>query len=344
MLVTVGIIALNEEENISELFDNLNAQTYPKSKIEVVLVDSGSVDNTKKIMLEFQEEYSSVFNSIKVLDNEGRIQASGWNTVIKNAEGDVIIRVDAHAILTSNFIENNVKCIGSGEFVCGGTKINVVKGSSFESQIILEAENSMFGASVAPYRNETEKKYVSTVPHACYRKEVFEKVGLFDERLLRTEDNDMHYRIRKAGYNICFSNDIISYYQSRPTTEKAIKQKFANGEWIGITSIAKNAKMFSLYHFIPALFVLAILISGIMSVAASFIDIFAIQILLELPIIILWASYFVLLLIILLTTWKKKKDGWLAFCSTVLILLFHLAYGAGTIYGILTAKKRIKND
>lgn len=337
MKVTVGIIALNEEQNIGELMDDMLNQTYAKDDIEIVFVDSGSSDNTKQMMQDFAQEHMSEFWNIKVLDNPKGNQPSGWNVVIDNADGEIIIRLDAHTIVPKDFVEENVKCIQSGEDVCGGRRKNIIRDTS-RSKILLDlAENSMFGSGVASYRRETKKEYVKSVAHACYKKEVFDKVGHFDERLPRAEDNDMHYRIRQSGYKICMSGEIYSEYLTRPSLKGMLKQKYGNGKWIGVASVLKTPKMFSLYHFIPMIFVLGLILSTVLLI----------------PAIIMWNSLWWLalpffvgvgayVLLDLLLSVKASIDGKQLLGLLVLPWLFpmlHIAYGWGTIVGLVTARK-----
>lgn len=336
MIVTVGIIALNEENNITKLFDSILEQSFPKNQTEIVMADSGSKDNTKKLMQDFAKNYSNHYLSIKVIDNPKTIQPSGWNEVIKNSKGDVIIRVDAHAILTRDFIENNVKCIESGEEVCGGHRINIIDGDSKNKLVLLAAENSMFGSGIASYRRNSEKKYVNTVAHACYKKEIFEEVGFFDERLLRSEDNDMHYRIRSAGHRICMDNQIVSYYQTRPTLKGLVKQKYKNGKWIGITSIIKTPKMFSLYHFVPMLFVIVAFISSVLAIVS--IPLWATAWWLIIP-FIAGISLYGLIDLFLAIFGAKEYNVLSRFLQLCIIFpLLHFAYGIGTIIGVLEGK------
>ena len=106
-----------------------------------------------------------------------------------------------------------------------------------------------FGSSIATYRRSHHKTYVKSVFHGAYRREVFEKAGLFNENLGRTEDNEMHYRILKAGYKICYNPKIISYQHTRNTWRGMIKQNYGNGYWIGLT-VGICPRCFSIYHFV----------------------------------------------------------------------------------------------
>ncbi|MDE6275157.1 MAG: glycosyltransferase family 2 protein [Clostridia bacterium] len=330
-LVSLCVIALNEEQNIGRLFDNILAQDYDHSKIEVVLVDSGSTDSTKIMMQEFAEKTDGYYG-IKVLDNVGKIQPSGWNVAIKNSVGELIIRVDAHAIIPDNFVRENVECIASGESVCGGRRINIIEGENFGKKVLLMAENSMFGSGVATYRSSDKKQYVKTVAHACYKREVFDNVGLFNEKLLRSEDNELHYRIRKHGYNICMSDRISSEYQTRATLKGMLKQKWGNGKWIGITSMRLTPKIFSLYHFVPLLFVMAAILCAVLF-GISFVPV--IPWWLCLPFVAGVGLYFIIDVLLTLKSCKDYKEWRAVFVLPFIFPLLHFAYGLGTLQGVL---------
>lgn len=331
--VSLCVIALNEQENIGELFSNIEKQTYDHALTEIVLVDSGSTDDTKRMMFDFKESHHD-FANVQVLDNPGKIQASGWNVAIRNANGELIIRVDAHALIPQYFVEENVRCIESGEDVCGGRRVNVIKGETTMRKILLMAENSMFGSGVATYRNSDKKQYVKTVAHACYKREVFEKVGLFNETLLRSEDNEMHYRIRQNGYKICMSDRIYSEYQTRASLKGMLKQKWGNGKWIGITAVRKTPAIFSLYHFVPCVFALAAFACLVMF-AVSFLP--SVPWWLCLPFVCGVGLYFCLDLLLTVKSCKEYKEWTGLMVLPFLFPLLHFAYGFGTAWGIMRA-------
>lgn len=330
MMVSLCIIALNEEKNLTALLENVKRQDYDHRLIEVVMADSGSSDSTKQIMQDFKNEDNG-FRAVKVLDNPGRIQASGWNTVIRASEGDLVIRIDAHALIPVDFVSANVDCIASGEYVCGGRRENITDGDEWGKKVLLMAETSMFGSGVAKYRNSDRKQYVKTVAHACYRKDVFKTVGIFNEKLLRSEDNELHYRIRKAGYNICMSDKIYSKYQTRATLNGMVKQKYGNGKWVGITTKI-SPKIFSVYHYIPALFVLIALACFALFVAACF---ESVSDWFGLPFVVGVAMYFALDIVISLKSCVDYGDAKGMLALPILFPLLHFAYGIGTLVGFI---------
>lgn len=329
LTVTFGVIAYNEHDYISDLLNALLNQSYVKDKIEVILVDGGSTDDTKQIMKEFADKYSSFFISVKVLDNPKRVQPSGWNVVIKNATSDVILRIDAHARLPQDYVETCLTCLNSGEYVCGGPRENIIDEKTAWKQMLLEAERSMFGSGIALYRNMViEKKYVKSVFHGAYRREVFDRVGLFNEDLIRTEDNEMHYRIRGAGYRICYDPAIHSYYQTRNSFDGMIKQKYQNGLWIGKT-LHVCPGCISLFHMVPCLFVFAIIVTTVLIVSG-----------ISWPAIALWAAYLITNLgMSFMVVVSKLKEGQSVTIVDIALpfvfLALHAVYGIGTVVGFI---------
>ena len=208
MIVSLCVVAYNEEKVLNKLLEDIKSQDYDHTKMEIVLIDSMSTDSTKEIMNDFQQQEKD-FKKIQVLDNPGKKQAAGWNVAINNFSGDVMIRVDAHASIPREFVRKNVEILETGEMVSGGPRPNIIDESTPWKETLLLAEQSMFGSSMASYRRSQKKQYVKSLFHGAYRREVLEKVGGFDEQLGRTEDNEFHYRIRKAGYKICYSPGII---------------------------------------------------------------------------------------------------------------------------------------
>lgn len=323
--VTFGVIAYNEHQYLPDVFEDLLNQTYPKDKIEVILVDGESTDDTVQIMEEFKKKYESEFAQIKILNNPKRVQPAGWNVVINNSSADVLLRIDAHARLAKDFVENNMRCINAGEYVCGGPRENIIDEDTAWKRTLLDAEQSMFGAGIASYRNDTtERKYVSSVFHGAYRREVMEKVGLFNEELIRTEDNEYHYRVREAGYQICYDPSIKSYYQTRNTLRGMLRQKYLNGLWIGKT-LFRCPGCISIFHLVPFAFVIAIITTALMAVFGF-----------SWPAVAMWIAYLLANLVMTFTAiiGSKRKNIYMLLLPIIFILL-HIGYGVGTMIGII---------
>lgn len=322
MLVSLCVIAFNEEAFLDKLFDEINSQTYSHSNVEVVLVNNGSYDKTEEIMQRFAD--SSDFYDVKIINIERNNQAAGWNTALLNATGEIIIKVDAHAKIPEDFVQMSVKGIESGEAVCGGGRPTLPVQDKPWDNTLLAAEECMFGGSFAKYRNiQQSKQYINSIYHGAYRAEVFAEVGGFNEALGRTEDNEFHHRLTEAGYKICCMPDIISYQYIRASLPKMINQKYSNGYWIGLT-LKKYPKCLSLFHFVPMAFVMALLICTLFAVFGF-----------KWFLLALLAMYLLFDLYITSNALKsEKRCGYFALLPFIFPAL-HIVYGIGTIVGIL---------
>lgn len=323
MLVSLCVIAFNEEKVLNGLFRNISAQTYPHENIEVVLVDSNSTDTTRSMMEDFQNTKYN-FKDVKIVTNNKHNQASAWNCALSVATGDVIIRIDAHAQIPRDFIRRCVDNLDEGEDIVGGGRPNIVDNETPWKLTLLAAEESLFGSSIAEYRRPTEKKeYHDSLFHAAYRREVFEKVGGFNESLGRTEDNELHYRIREAGYKMCSCPDIISFQHTRSSLKRMIKQKYGNGYWIGLTTGVCRGCL-SYFHFVPFLFLMML---TLFSVAAILGYIY--------PLLFLCLAYAMFDFTNTVGCFMTKKIKPQFVILPLLFPILHIAYGVGTLVGLI---------
>ncbi len=322
MTVSLCVVAYNEELFLPNLLRDLQSQTYPQHLTEIVLIDGASTDNTKQIMQDFAASATS-FYSVQVLDNPKRVQAAGWNIAIENAKSDVIIRIDAHTHIPVDFVKKNMDLQERGEYVTGGVRPCLIDSPTPWKKTLLEVENSLFGSSVSKGRKNTKSGYVKSMFHAAYRKEVFEKVGGFNPALLRTEDNEMHYRIRKAGYRLYCDPTIISYQYARSNFKKMIKQKYGNGYWVGLT-VGVCPGCISLFHMVPFAFVLGIAFTTLLA-CFSFWYLAA----------LMWGAYALFAVTGMLAVILNKKATRWVFLMPFLFLVLHISYGVGTLVGVL---------
>ena len=324
MKISFIVVAYNAAGSLGALLEDLLAQTIPHEQIEALLVDSASSDATRAIMLDFAK--AAPFE-VKVLDNPKRWLASGINVALGAATGDAIIRLDAHARIPKDFLENNLRALARGEDIVGGCVLGGAPSGAWES-VLRTVDTSRFCGGAAPFRNGGEARYVDTLAYALYRREVYDKVGLYDERLRRTEDNDMHYRMRKAGYRFYFSPDIVSYHAARATMRGQLRQKWGNGYWIGRT-MRIQPRCFAPRHLIPALFVLALL-AGLLLLPIS-----------AWPLLLLLSAYLACDLVFAVRGALSQETGRLLALLTLPFLFpaVHVVYGVGTLAGLLSGKE-----
>ena len=193
--------------------------------------------------------------------------------------------------------------------------------------MLLSTENALFGSSINSSRRSESKTYIKTMFHASYRREVFDKVGLFNEKLIRTEDNEMHYRIRQAGFKLLYDPEIVSYQYARSSLKRMIKQKFGNGYWIGLT-VKVCPGCLSLYHFIPFVFVLAIIATSV--IAASGFPWLS---------LLMWALYWLFAFVSMVIAMINDGFSFAMLLMPFIFLILHVSYGIGTIAGLLDFKR-----
>ncbi len=318
------IVAYNAANCIGDLLDDLLSQTIAPERIEALLVDSASADGTRALMLDFAK--TAPF-AVKVLDNPKRWLASGINVALSQATGDAIIRLDAHARIPADFLQKNIAALERGEDIVGGSVLGGTPKGAWES-VLRTVDTSRFCGGAAPFRNGGEARYVDTLAYALYRRAVYDKVGRYDERLRRTEDNDMHYRMHQAGYRFFFSPEIVSYHAARSTLRGQLKQKWGNGYWIGRT-MRIQPRCFAPRHLVPAAFVLALLFGALLAPLCAW------------PLALLLIAYGLCDLLFAVRGAHAQAEGRLLALLTLPFLFpaVHIVYGAGTIAGLLSGKE-----
>ena len=323
MTVSFCVIAYNEGEALPDLLGDLAAQDYPKEQIEVIFVDGGSTDGTRAVMEKFEKEHKDSYRRIVVADNRKKKLASGWNVALKHVRGDVILKVDAHARIPEDFVRRNVELQEEGEYITGGPRPCLPAKDTPWQRTLLLAEESMFGSGIADFRRQSGRKYVKSMFHAAYRREVFEKAGEFNEDLGRTEDNEMHYRMRKLGYRFCYDPSIHSWQYIRSSLGKMMKQKAGNGYWVVLTAKV-CPRCLSVYHFVPLAFVSSIIGTTVLARFGK-----------KLPAGLLWSAYGLGAGIMSAAAVYKKKKHITQLALPFLFLLLHVSYGAGSLAGVM---------
>lgn len=322
--ISIVMPLYNEEKYIKNCIESLMQQDYPRNKMEWLFVDGGSQDSTKAILEEYQNKYPFL---IKVLDNPHKTVPYAMNIGIKASKGEFIIRLDAHAEYAKDYFSNCVYYLQNTDADNVG---GVIETKSFGrvGEAIASVVSSKFGVGNSQFRTNGSDGYVDTVPFGAFRREVFEKYGLYDERLTRNQDNEMNYRIRANGGKIYLSNNIKLAYYSRDTIKGILKMAFQNGKWNVITMRLCPGSM-GIRHFVPLVFLLSLILMPILS---FLIPIFRWAFLVE---IILYMTLNVL------SSLQSQSDRYKNHFLLKLIIfpLFHVCYGAGSLVGIFTLFK-----
>ena len=331
-LISIALVAYNEESDIEKIFSDLVEQSFRHDLIEILLVDSRSTDTTKKKMLSFagrNSDPSFGFRRIEVLDNPKRVTPAACNVALRAYEGDAFIRIDAHARIPSDFIESIVGVLDEGFYACGGPRPTAISDPTPWRNTLHVAEESAFGSSIADYRRAGARRFVSSIFHGAYRREIFERVGLYNEALVRTEDNDMSYRIREAGFEIVSDPSIRSVQYMRSSLFRMLKQKFGNGYWIGRT-LYVQPRCVRPYHLVPFAFVCGVIAMLALGVLVSWV-----------PFLACAVAYLLLCagLSVRAATQTPAEERNITMVALPLVFaLIHLSYGVGTAAGIVRGK------
>jgi glycosyltransferase involved in cell wall biosynthesis len=250
---------LNEEKYIAQFLDSLLKQDYPKDELEILLVDGMSTDRTREIVA----GYTAKYPFIRVIDNPDKIVPYAMNRGIEAAKGDVIMRLDAHASYQPDYFSVLVKGLRRLNADNVGTVCKTdVLNKTPKTLAIREVLGNKFGVGNSTFRTGIDREQeVETVPFGCWRKEVFERYGKYDVRLVRNQDIELNKRIIRGGGKIYILPDTYCTYLARETWHALAKNNYGNGKW-NILTVYYTKTFSSLYlrHFIPLLFLLSLIV------------------------------------------------------------------------------------
>jgi len=330
MKVSIIIPCRNEERYIGRCLDSIIIQDYlhlrqgfgvqAKENLEVLVVDGNSQDKTREIVGSFAKKYQF----IRLLDNLNKFTSFGLNIGIKEAKGKIIVRMDAHAGYKKDYISKCVKYLEEYKADNVGGIICTLPGDdTVAAKSIAISLSSFFGAGGSYFRLGSKKlREVDTVFGGCFKKEIFDKIGLFDERLVRSQDIELNRRLKKYGGKIILVPEIIADYYPQSTLKKFLKHNFNDGIWMTYP-LKFGIKIFSLRHLIPLALVSGLIFLLALSLFSKvFFYLFLSSFLFYFFSIILFSLKFI------------RKDIRFLFFLPAAFFCRHFGYGAGSIFGL----------
>jgi succinoglycan biosynthesis protein ExoA len=330
-LVSVLVVVRNGCADIIGVLDSIRQQDY--RPLEVLIVDGMSDDGTRALV-ERQISSDPDF-SIRLLDNPGRIQATGWNVGIRAAGGNYVLRIDAvHCRLQPNYIHcclEKLLELQHGDpsvAATGGRRLSVDRAETAWSKAIAAAQSCRFGVGSAAYRLDAEAGFKDTLGIPLYDRNILLRVGLFDESLGRSEDNYLHAQLRWQGFKLYFIPDVVAIYHPRTTLSGLASQMFHNGWWVSATILRKRSFPFGTRHLIPFVFYLALTVLAGFGLSGFF----AAKIFLGMLVGIYLAGS-------LVAAFQGSPSGrfWRV---AVIFWLMHFCYAAGTAAGLFAGRSR----
>jgi succinoglycan biosynthesis protein ExoA len=248
--VTVIVPCRNEARHIQPFLDSLLRQDLDGIDWEVIIADGISDDGTREILC----NYAAGRPRIRIIDNPGRIVSTGLNTAIHEATGDIILRMDAHSEYRCDYIRQCVKTLRiTGADNVGGAPR--VKPGGLWMTALAVAYHSPFAVGGARSHDPEYEGPVDSVFYGCWRKPRLLRLGLFDESLVRNQDDELNLRLVRSGGHIWQSRSIVSWYQPRRSIGALWRQQFQYGFWKPLV-IRKHGQPGSWRHLVPVSFVL----------------------------------------------------------------------------------------
>jgi len=239
----------NEQPFIEACLQSLFAQDLPAGSFEILVADGLSTDGTRAIGARLAAAHAC----LRVLDNPGRIVPTGLNTAIRAARGPIIVRIDAHTQYAPDYVRQCLAVLHeTGADNVGGPW--VAHGTGYVGRAVAAAFQSSFAVGGARGHNPHYTGPVDTVYLGCWRREVFERIGYFDEELVRNQDDEFNLRLQRAGGRIWQSPRIQSWYQPRTSLRALWRQYMQYGYW-KVAVVQKHGRPAALRHVVPAVFV-----------------------------------------------------------------------------------------
>lgn len=325
-MLTVICPIYNEEQYIVECMESILRQNYPKDELEVIFVDGMSTDGTRTLVA----DYAAKYPFIHLLDNPKRIVPTALNTAIRVAKGDLVARIDAHAKYPDNYLSVLARKLQTLEADnVGGVCRTLPAKETPLCQAIAAALSSPFGMGNSYFRiGADHDRQVDTVPFGFFRRSLFDRIGMFDEELIRNQDDEFNGRIIREGGKIFLVPEVVIDYFARDTIGKVSRMFYQYGLFKPLVN-SKLGNPATVRQFFPLAFVLALIVGAGLCFVHRFFR---------------WLYIAMLGLYLLLALWfgKKLAKNWrVLLWMPIVFFVVHISYGWGYLRGLckLVAKR-----
>jgi GT2 family glycosyltransferase len=320
-LLSAVVPCRDERDHIGRCLDSILATDYPAERLEVLVADGRSGDGTREIV----ERYAARHSAIRLVDNPERIVPTGLNRAIRAARGEIIVRLDAHVVYPPTYLTTLVQALlAHGADNVGGVIVMVPADESPLARAIAAALSIRFGVGNSYFRIGTRKpRWVDTVPFGCFRRDVFERVGLFDEDLARNQDDEFNCRLIRSGGRVLLVPDATASYVTRRSLRQLWRMYYQYGYFKPLVA-RKIGTVMTARQLAPGLFLAAL---GIAAPLAAWLNparlVFG----------VLAAGYLVADLAVAAVI--ARRSGWrVGLAATAVFPVLHCAYGLGYLVGV----------
>jgi glycosyltransferase involved in cell wall biosynthesis len=321
--VTIVVPCRNEEKHIERCLESILANDYPKDRMEILVLDGMSEDRTREIVAAYSERYPMV----RLVDNPKKHIPVAMNIGIREARGERILKMDAHSTYQPEYILRCVHYQGLyGAENAGGVWKMVPGADTATARAIVLGLGHRFGSGNARVKIGVDRPtWSDTAAFGCFKKDLFERIGMYDEKLLSSSDLDLNQRIQAAGGGILVVPDVVINYAADPSLRAFRKHVFADGVWVSYV-MKFGKKVWSWRHWVPAVYVLSLVVAfALGAVDRGF----------------LWlglsvaGTYMAASLVVSLQIAIRERDLRYAFLLPIVFAVRHFVHGIGTLFGLL---------
>jgi len=306
----------NEAGYIDGSLGALLNQSYAAEKMEILIVDGMSTDGTRETIQREAEKRTN----LRLIDNPQQIVPTAMNRAIREAQGEIVVRVDGHCVIVPDYVRQCVQKLQTSGADGVGGPIETI-GETTVAQAIALAMSSWFGMGGSAFRTIKDRAlWVETVAFPAYKMETIRQIGLYDEELVRNQDDEYNYRLLKQGGRILLTPDIRSRYFSRGSLRKVWRQFYQYGYW-KVRVLQKHPRQMRWRQFVPFIFVLSLIVTALLPIG--------------------WALFMAILLVYgllnLLASISIARQNDLRYLPYLLTAhpTMHVAYGLGFLVGLV---------
>jgi glycosyltransferase involved in cell wall biosynthesis len=321
--VTVVVPCRNEEKHIGRCLESILENDYPKERVEILVLDGMSEDRTREIVA----GYSARYPMIRVVDNLKKNIPAAMNVGITAARGDRILKMDAHSTYQREYISRCVRYQDQyGAENSGGVAKIVPGADTLTARAIVLGLASRFGSGNANVKvGVSQPTWSDSTAFGCFKKDLFDRIGMYDEKLLSSSDLDVNQRIQAAGGRILVMPDIVVNYAADGNLQALRQHVFADGVWVSyVMKFGKQA--WSWRHWVPAVFVLGLF--GALTLGAA-------------SRVLLWIGlgiagvYAAASLGVSVQIAVREREAGYAFLLPLVFAVRHFVFGVGTLFGLV---------
>jgi glycosyltransferase involved in cell wall biosynthesis len=321
-LISVIVPCRNEEQFIRKCLDSIISNDYPKDRLQVLVVDGMSEDSTRQIIESYQKQYSFM----RAFENPLRITSCALNLGIESSEGDLLLWLSAHNVYESQYISKCVRYLKEYKAdAVGGIIKPIPRKNGSIGKAVCIALSHPFGVGNSAHKiGASRPQWADTAFGTCYRREVFEKIGTFNENLVRGQDMEFASRLKKAGLKNLLVPELKSYYYAHSDLSSLWRHCWKNGVWAILPFLYSEVIPVSWRHLVPLAFVSSLAVSALLGLMKAFFWWVFLGIAVVYAVSNLVASSQV--------AWRKRDFRYLVVMALVFVVM-HVSYGLGSVWG-----------